>query len=124
MKALDRAKIKDGVTEAVCESLREAVREIQGLPGLVRDVIKNVRLNGTLFAATTNVPHRLGRKPQMVRVSVPRVAPADLASLTAGVIVDAGTADLATGAPIERERVIQLGAQGFGVNIIVDVEVS
>lgn len=123
MKQLDRSKISDEVTNRVCRALDEAVTELQNLTGIRRVVIRNVRLDGTTLNTPTNVPHGLGRAPLMVTISAARVAPADIASLTAGMVVDAGS-KMFNGSPLDRSTMIQLGAFGYGVPIIVDVEVS
>lgn len=110
-----------GDAERVRFSHAEAIKEQQGLPRPAV-VIRNLVIPGTSVNNGVMVAHKLGRAPQLVWVSVPRVAPADLATLTAGMIVDAGDTTFA-GLPLDRTKVIQLGAFGFTVSIIVDVAV-
>lgn len=77
---------------------------------------------GTTVNSAVSVAHGLGRVPRFVWISAPRVAPADLGTLTAGMVLDLGTED-ALGFPIDRSKVIKIGAFGYTVNVIVDVAV-
>lgn len=122
MKSIDRSKIADGVTERVCESLRAAVRELQGLPGIERDIIRDVVVDGTTVNNPTNVPHKLGRAPRMVVISAPRVKFGDLGTVTPGQVLDSGARTFAD-QPFDRARMVQIGAFGWAVSITVDVEV-
>jgi hypothetical protein len=122
VKPLDGSKIKDEVTERVCRSLRDAVAEVQNLPGIQRDVIRNVVLDGTSVANGEFVPHRLGRAPQMVVISAPRVKIADLGTVTSGQVLDSGARTFAD-QPLDRKLQVQIGAFGWAVPITVDVEV-
>lgn len=123
MRPLDTSRL-EGAAERVRRSHHEAIRELQGLTGIQRVVIRNVQLNGTTVSQPTNVAHGLGREPSMVKVSPPRVTPANLGTLTAGLIVDAGTVEFNGTTPIDRSKRVQLGAFGFTVPIVVDVELS
>lgn len=124
MRILLNKTLADADATAMLRSHADAIVELQTLPAARIDIIRNVTLNGASTALGVPIPHRLGRAPVFVGVSVPRVAAADLASLTAGMIVDTGTATpLPAGHPVDRSKIIQLGAFGFTVNIIVDVMV-
>lgn len=122
MKALDRSKLKDEVTARVVRSHEEAIVELQKLPGIQRDLIRNVVLDGTTVANGKFLAHRLGRAPQMVIISAPRVAIADLATVTAGQVLESGLRTFSD-KPIDRTKTIQVGAFGWAVPITVDVEV-
>jgi hypothetical protein len=118
MKAtLDRV-LPDNDAEIVRRSHADAIRELQSLPAAGLVVIRNVVItnNGTAI-----VSHGLGREPRFVSYSVPRVAPASFAGLTVGVICELGPVMFTSGNPLDRTKVLQIGAFAFGLTITIDV---
>lgn len=112
MKSLDATKLKDGDTDRVCRVLREAVGELQKLPAVAAQIIKDVAL---VNAVVTLVPHGLGRRPLITLVSPPR------GPSTAGVIEE--IIERSAGNP-DRTRFVALKASGYGATVTVDVEVK
>lgn len=114
----------DGDAERVRQSHQQAIVEWQqsAAAGLTI-VATGLVVPGTTVNSAVSVSHGLGRAPRFVWISAPRVAPGDLGSLTAGMVLDLGTVD-ALGFPIERTKSIKIGAFGYTVDIIVDVAVA
>lgn len=118
LRAPITARLADADAERVRRNHEERIAEIQALPILGSALIEDVTVtnNGATF-----VQHKLGREPRFVWVSPIRVP--NFAALTVGVIVDAGGAAFTTANPIDRSKVIQLGAFGFGTTVVFDVVV-
>ncbi len=122
MIALLDKRLDSATAEAVRRSHADAIKEQQALPIASMRVIRDVVIPGTSVANAVPISHGLGRAPLWVGISAPRVRPADIPSLTAGMIIDLGVTTRA-GNPIDRSRLIYIGAFGFTVNVIVDVVV-
>lgn len=106
LTTLKAIRLADTGAEEVRRNHHDAIGELQLLAD--RDVVSGVSLaNGT----ATRVPHRLGRAPDIVTISVPRGATA------AGYIVETRTG-------IDTSKAIMLTASGYGATITVDVEVK
>lgn len=113
----------DGDAERVRQSHQLAIVEWQqSVAAGLTVVATGLVVPGTTAANAVSVAHGLGRAPRLVWISVPRIAPADLATVTVGAVLDLGTQD-AAGFPIDRTKTIKIGAFGWTVNVIVDVAV-
>lgn len=113
-----------GDAERVRRSHDRAIRDIQGSVGVQLTIVATgLVVPGTTVNSAVTISHGLGRAPRFVWISAPRVAPADLGSLTAGMVLDLGALD-ALGVPIDRTRTIKIGAFGYTVDVIVDVAVA
>lgn len=116
-------RLDDPKAEVVRANMEQQIRELQTIPGAeLAVVVRDQVIPGTTVNNAVVIPHRLGRAPRFVWVSAPRVARADLASLTAGMIMDLGSFDT-VGNPIDRTQFVKIGGFGFTVNVIVDVAV-
>lgn len=115
-------KLDDPTAEAnrqnVDQRIAELQAQVQALQLSTPKIIKDVTIPNN---SAPIVHHGLGRAPQFVWISPLRVA--NFGALTAGVIVDAGSNALTTGAPINRSQDLQIGAFGFSTTIVVDVAV-
>lgn len=120
MKTLFEARL-EGSAEPVRQSHAQAIDELQKLfsSGMVI-AASNLVVPGTTTNNAVTISHRLGKVPRFVWFSAPRVkSVTDLASLTAGMIVDL-TAILG----LDRARFLKIGAFGFAVDVIIDVAVA
>lgn len=122
MKRLDESRIASAtgmVAERVRQSTAQVIGELQGRVELVI-VKRDLVVPGTTTNNAVTISHRLGRVPSFVWFSAPRVkSVTDLASLTAGMIVDL-TAILG----LDRARFLKIGAFGFAVDVVIDVAVA
>jgi hypothetical protein len=106
-------KLKDDDAERVRQSHARAIEELQALPILSARRLRSIALPN---AVEVEIPHGLGRVPQMVSVSPPLgAASVGLISLVVG--------KHASGAPIDPSQSICLLASAFGSTITVDVMV-
>ena len=107
------AKLADDNAERVRKSVADAIREIQAVPVLAANVIKDVSLpNGS----EVEVAHGLGRRPNFVSLGVVRGAAADgrIGEIRG---VHSG------GQPIDASKYVCLQAVDYGATITVDVMV-
>lgn len=111
-------KLVDPALEAVRQNIDRRIAELQQMKAVDLDVIRDVAIS---VNGATMVPHKLGRAPIFVGFSVPRVTPASFPAITAGVICELGPTAFTSLAPLDRARVLQIGAFGFSVPITIDV---
>lgn len=107
-RALPQQQLADPLTEEVRRTHAQAIAALQGDANERATILlPNVVLPD---ATNVNIPHKLGRAPRFVTVSVPRGAAA------AGYINEVRTG-------IDRTKVIVLRADDFGATVTVDLEV-
>lgn len=111
--------LEDPTAETIRRIHAQKIVELQQLAVLATTMIADVTLPN---ATPVTVAHRLGRAPKMVWVSPARGVGTALGTPTVGYVVELRGA-LATGAPIDRTKVIVLEAGGFGATVLVDVAV-
>lgn len=113
-------KLRDPDAEAVRANVDQRIMELQAMPAGDLRVIRNIEIgiNGAVM-----VQHGIGRAPNFVWASMIRTTPAHFGALTVGVLVDAGAQTFNTGLPIDRSRVLQIGAFSFSTPIILDLAV-
>lgn len=112
MRAPLDLRLADAAAEQVRRSHAQAIAEMQGIPVLGLRVLTVEIPN----ASEIRLAHRLGRRPQMVLVSVPRGA------ISVGIVRDT-TAAPTTGSAPDPTSLLCLRADGFGATITVDVAV-
>lgn len=106
-RELIEAKLLDRNAERVRESHADAIRELRTLPSAQLRVIEGKTLTD---GAATPIAHGLGRPPLWVGVSVVRGATAT------GRIVESRTG-------VDRAKVVELTATGWGATITIDLAV-
>ncbi len=103
----------EGVAERVRRSQSDAIKELQTQPFATAVIKRNIAIPAS--GTVVSVAHGLGRAPQMVIVSPPRMA--DTTGQTTGAVFDINE----TRRSGDRTRVVAFQGIGFTLDVVVDI---